>query len=408
MAVWETLGGHGRQGHLGRRRRRRDRRSLRCGLSLLQAGFDVDVYEQASELSEVGAGIQVSPNASRILHGLGLADELAAMGVRPLAWHQRRWDDGRTLLRTSLGDTIVEAFGYPALPDTPCRPARCAARHDSARPRSRRPPVRLVSAARRPRRGRVRERRPHPGRRPGRRRRHPLGGARGAVRAAAPALHGLCRVSRPRPRRAAPRPRARGHLAALHGPGRTLRPLLRPERTARQLRRDRRPRDRGRASRGPTAAMSTTRWPHSKAGIRRCDRSSAPSTRSSSGRSSTGHRSQRWSAGRVTLLGDACHAMLPFMAQGAAQAIEDGAALAACLTRLADVDVGEALRLRARAAPARDAAPGAVRGEQDSLPSARRPRAGGARRGDVARSTDWSISAVAWLYGHDARVLDPS
>jgi len=40
---------------------------------------------------------------------------------------------------------------------------------------------------------------------------------------------------------------------------------------------------------------------------------------------------RRWSAGRVTLLGDACHAMLPFFAQGAAQAIEDGAALAACL-----------------------------------------------------------------------------
>ena len=36
---------------------------------------------------------------------------------------------------------------------------------------------------------------------------------------------------------------------------------------------------------------------------------------------------KRWSAGRVTLLGDACHPMLPFMAQGAAQAIEDGATL---------------------------------------------------------------------------------
>ena len=39
----------------------------------------------------------------------------------------------------------------------------------------------------------------------------------------------------------------------------------------------------------------------------------------------------RWSRGRVTLLGDACHPMLPFMAQGAAQALEDGATLAACL-----------------------------------------------------------------------------
>ena len=86
---------------------------LSAALSLFHAGFDVHVFEQASTLSEVGAGIQVSPNASRLLHRLGMADELAAMGVRPLAFHQRRWDDGRTLLRTPLGDEVVEAFGFP-------------------------------------------------------------------------------------------------------------------------------------------------------------------------------------------------------------------------------------------------------------------------------------------------------
>jgi salicylate hydroxylase len=86
---------------------------LGAALSLLQAGFDVHVYEQAKALGEVGAGIQVSPNASRVLHGLGLADELAKLGVRPEAWHQRRWDDGRTLLRTPLGDAVEAAFGFP-------------------------------------------------------------------------------------------------------------------------------------------------------------------------------------------------------------------------------------------------------------------------------------------------------
>src|SRR6266702_6575307 len=86
---------------------------LAAALSLLQAGFDVHVYEQAKALREVGAGIQISPNASRVLHGLGLAQELAKLGVRPLAWHQRRWDDGRTLLRTPLGDTVEAAFGFP-------------------------------------------------------------------------------------------------------------------------------------------------------------------------------------------------------------------------------------------------------------------------------------------------------
>ena len=44
----------------------------------------------------------------------------------------------------------------------------------------------------------------------------------------------------------------------------------------------------------------------------------------------------RWGSGAVTLLGDACHPMLPFMAQGAAMAIEDGAVLAACLRKTSD------------------------------------------------------------------------
>jgi salicylate hydroxylase len=50
-----------------------------------------------------------------------------------------------------------------------------------------------------------------------------------------------------------------------------------------------------------------------------------------------------WTRGRVALLGDACHPMLPFMAQGAAQAIEDGATLASCLNNMA-LDVPAALR----------------------------------------------------------------
>ena len=86
---------------------------LASALHLLHSDFDVHVYERAGALSDVGAGIQVSPNASRVLHRLGLAGDLARMGVRPVAFHQRRWDDGRTLLRAPLGDAVVEAFGFP-------------------------------------------------------------------------------------------------------------------------------------------------------------------------------------------------------------------------------------------------------------------------------------------------------
>ena len=74
---------------------------LTAALWLLRAGFDVHVYERAATLRDVGAGIQVSPNASRVLHRLGLADELARMGVRPSS--QRRWwkATGRTPIRAS-------------------------------------------------------------------------------------------------------------------------------------------------------------------------------------------------------------------------------------------------------------------------------------------------------------------
>ena len=51
-----------------------------------------------------------------------------------------------------------------------------------------------------------------------------------------------------------------------------------------------------------------------------------------------------WCSGRVALLGDAAHAMLPFMAQGAAMAIEDAAVLAQCLADSKNGDAGAALR----------------------------------------------------------------
>jgi salicylate hydroxylase len=51
-----------------------------------------------------------------------------------------------------------------------------------------------------------------------------------------------------------------------------------------------------------------------------------------------------WTVDHVTLLGDACHPMLPYMAQGAAQAIEDGAVLAGCLQCVPSVNVSDALK----------------------------------------------------------------
>lgn len=64
---------------------------LAFALSSLQAGFDVHLYERASVLREVGAGIQVSPNASRVLHRLGLAAELGRRHRSPAARSTSRY-----------------------------------------------------------------------------------------------------------------------------------------------------------------------------------------------------------------------------------------------------------------------------------------------------------------------------
>src|SRR5713101_4934980 len=86
---------------------------LTAALALRRAGFAVDVYEQAPELTEVGGGINMAPNATRVLRGLGLAAGLGREGVRPLGTHQRRWQDGRTLQRALLNPLCEELYGAP-------------------------------------------------------------------------------------------------------------------------------------------------------------------------------------------------------------------------------------------------------------------------------------------------------
>jgi len=88
---------------------------LTAAVALRQAGFDVDVYEQATELTEVGGGINMGPNAARILYRLGLGDALDLEAVRPASTHQRRWQDGRTLQRAPLNPRCEELYGAPHL-----------------------------------------------------------------------------------------------------------------------------------------------------------------------------------------------------------------------------------------------------------------------------------------------------
>ena len=115
---------------------------------------------------------------------------------------------------------------------------------------------------------------------------------------------------------------------------------------------------------------------------------------------------QRWSAGRITLLGDACHPMLPFMGQGAAQAIEDGATLKGCLLKLSN-DVSAALRLYEQLR-----LPRASRLQEMSATNKNRFHMadGSAQRERDAEmalgATDWSPTAIAWLFAHDAELIE--
>ncbi|AJA59225.1 MULTISPECIES: FAD-dependent oxidoreductase [Bradyrhizobium] len=86
---------------------------LSAALQLRKAGLDVHVYEQAPQIAEIGAGIQISPNASRLLLRLGLKAAMDAVGVRPRAMYERRWDDGRTLQRAPLAPEVEATFGAP-------------------------------------------------------------------------------------------------------------------------------------------------------------------------------------------------------------------------------------------------------------------------------------------------------
>lgn len=88
---------------------------LTAALALARQGAAVTVCERAAELGEVGAGIQLSPNAMRVMARLGLASALDAVACRPLAVESRGWRRGQLVSRSPLGAEVEAAFGFPYL-----------------------------------------------------------------------------------------------------------------------------------------------------------------------------------------------------------------------------------------------------------------------------------------------------
>lgn len=86
---------------------------MATAIALLQRGVDVEIFEQAREVREFGAGIQISPNGNRALASLGVFDTLHKLANPSDAKEIRLWNTGKTWPLFNLGDAAVKKYGYP-------------------------------------------------------------------------------------------------------------------------------------------------------------------------------------------------------------------------------------------------------------------------------------------------------
>lgn len=374
---------------------------LTAAVCLLQSGFDVRVYEQARWLSEVGAGINIAPNAARILIKLGLRPELDKVAFSPPHFHQRRWQDGRTLSRIPLGNEIEAEFGAPHM---------VFHRGELHSVLAKAVPSERVSLTHRC-----------------------IGIKQDANGVEAQFENGASAKA--------------DVLIAADGIHSTIRRImLGPER----------PRFACRAYRGlipvervPDIPKESTAWlgpgrhlvhyfvsagrflnfvGHVEQEDWFSESWTEPGKVSDLRAAYAGWHSQvqriidvvdetfiwavldrkpidRWSFGRITMLGDSCHPMLPFMGQGAAQAIEDAAAIAACLLRHGD-DVEAALKLYEAVRLPRASKLQDVSWENKARLHMPDGPAQVERDAQMVRGmNDWSYESIAWMYAHDASQL---
>jgi len=376
---------------------------LAAALALRDVGIVATVYEQSPVLREVGAGLVVPPNMVRPLRRLGLGDALDRIAVKlQAAWEFRRWQDGRVLSVQPMGEQCERLYGAPcyvahradllkvlqdALPPSQLRLDHVCTAVD-ADDRG----VRLTFTQR--------------------------GGAT-VVEAfdavvGADGIHSVVRMA------VAPEVEARFSglcafrclVPAAQAPAMALRPVqslwLGPGRHFVHY-----PISAGRlinlVAIVPAGSWRQESWTaegqvsdlHAEFDgwdprvLQLID--SATDTK----RWALYDRTPlaRYSAGRVALLGDAAHAMLPFFAQGAAQAVEDAGALAHCLRHAEPAALGDALLRydalrRARASRVQLMSRG--REVRNHLPDGpqQRQRDAELARGDPLRD-------AAWLYGRE-------
>ena len=88
---------------------------LAAAASLRRIGTDVQIYEQASSFARVGAGIQMTPNAMKVLRGLGLEERLRGIAFEPEFGLNRDFDTGATTNKLPMAKVMEERYGAPFL-----------------------------------------------------------------------------------------------------------------------------------------------------------------------------------------------------------------------------------------------------------------------------------------------------
>ncbi len=86
---------------------------LTAAVALRQRGFDVQVFERATKIDEVGAGIQVGPNSVKVLRALSLGDELKRRAYEPTNMVSIKWDDASLRHRDPLKAVATQQYGAP-------------------------------------------------------------------------------------------------------------------------------------------------------------------------------------------------------------------------------------------------------------------------------------------------------
>ena len=88
---------------------------LAAALTLSRSGHQVQLFEKATTFDDVGAGIQLGPNATRLLHAWGLKDALRACSFSPQRLQVKSAVSSRVLGELTLGSAITARYGAPYL-----------------------------------------------------------------------------------------------------------------------------------------------------------------------------------------------------------------------------------------------------------------------------------------------------